>query len=460
MTPLSLGELVDLEARALEEQSDLEEVRRTRYRQLGHRLGEKGPLPEDPGALLKALLRLDPRPDGLGRRFEAALRILHSALAVLGLLGGGSLSLGLLHGSDEGRYPVNVLTVLAALVGTQLLLLALLLLALIPRQLDGASGPVQHLLRAALARLLRGAGGLEDRLDSHRGLLKWLLVRAAQIFGIAFNVGALSGAFFRLATFDVSFGWSTTFPLSPHAVHRIARLLATPWSWISAGAVPSLSAVEATQYSHLEGKYILHGAGDRSLAGPLTGAWWLFVLLSIAVYGLLPRFLTFALAGARVARILADTPRCNVELARLCEWMRTPEVTTRPEGPEPSSSPAAGSASSPEPALPPSGTACEVLDGAPPAAVQRLRDRLGWTVAPGSDGPLVAVVSAWEEPTKGAVRALAGLRDRLSRRLLVVALFDPGPDGADAARRDRIRARWQRDLPAALDGVQVRVEAL
>src|SRR5579864_7383107 len=98
MTPLSLGELVNLEARILEDRGDSEEVRRTRYRQLGRRLAEQGPLPEDPGELLKALLRLDPRPDALGARFESALRLFQSLLAILGLLAGGTLSLGLLHG--------------------------------------------------------------------------------------------------------------------------------------------------------------------------------------------------------------------------------------------------------------------------------------------------------------------------------------------------------------------------
>src|SRR5437868_14826883 len=105
MTPLSLGDLVDLEARTLEEQGDSQEVRRSRYRQLGRRLAEQAPLPDEPGALLKALLKLDPRPNPPGRRFESALRLFQSLLAILGLLAGGSLSLGLLHGSDSCQYP-------------------------------------------------------------------------------------------------------------------------------------------------------------------------------------------------------------------------------------------------------------------------------------------------------------------------------------------------------------------
>jgi hypothetical protein len=240
----------------------------------------------------------------------------------------------------------------------------------------------------------------------------------------------------------------------------MARILATPWGWMSSSFVPSLAVVEATQYSHLEGRYVLHGAGDRSVAASLTGAWWSFVLLAIAAYGFLPRLLVLAASTLRVRRILAETPRLNVDLARLCDWLREPVVTTRPEGPEPVPASAAAAAPAAEPALPPSGSSCELLDGAPPGAEQALRVRFGWTVAPGAGGPLVAVLSAWEEPTKGAVRRLVELRDRLADRLLVVVLYAPSPGGADAARRDRIRDRWKRDLPRALDGLRVRVEAL
>jgi hypothetical protein len=46
----------------------------------------------------------------------------------------------------------------------------------------------------------------------------------------------------------------------------------------------------------------------------------------------------------------------------------------------------------------------------------------------------------------------------LRGRLLVVALYDPS--GRNDARRANILNRWKRDLPKALDGVQVRVESL
>ena len=105
---------------------------------------------------------------------------------------------------------------------------------------------------------------IQGRLDAHRGLLRWILVRAAQIFGIAFNVAALAGCLYRIAVTDIAFGWSTTLQLDATSVHRLAEALSGPWSRITSHGTPSLDLVRLTQYSHLEGKYIVHGAGDRS----------------------------------------------------------------------------------------------------------------------------------------------------------------------------------------------------
>ena len=463
MSPLSLGELVDLEARILEEQGDSEEVRRSRYRQLGLRLAEQGPLPEDSASLLKALLRLDPRPGAPGRRFVAALRLVHIVLAVLGLLIGGSLTLGLIQNND--KHPANVLTVAFVLVGTQLLILALFIVALLPTGHRRASGPVQHLLLGFLQWTLRRLGvedkvlALQDRLDAHRGLLRWSLIRATQIFGVAFNVAVIATAMFRFSTTDIHFGWSTTIGVRPETVHRIARMVALPWSWINRGAFdPALSMVLKTEYSHLQGKFLRAESEDWSLHAADLFAWYNFVVFAVFAYGFIPRLVFLMTSSLRVRYILADTPRNNVDLARLCEWMRMPVVSTRSEGPDPAPHTVPGEPSAQEPPLPPTGSRCELVAGAPSGAEQALRNRFGWTVATGPDGPLVAIVSAWEEPTKGQLRRLADLRSRLTNRILIVGLFDPA--AKIDARRDRIRDRWKRDLPRALDGVRTRVEPL
>lgn len=451
MSRLSLADLVDLESRFFAEQGDPSEVRRARYRQFGRRLAEKGPLPAQPADLLRALLKIDPALHAPGKRFEAAVRLLQTFVSMLGLLCGGSLSLGLLHYS--GEHPVNVLTVLAALVGTQLVLLAVLIVAMIPRKEARASGPVQNLLHAGLDWLAARLGMAQhplvvgERLDAHRGLLRWILVRTAQIFGVSFNIAALAGCFYRFAFSDVAFGWSTTLPLDANDVRRLTDALATPWAWFSKHGVPTAELVRMTQYSHLEHRYVLHGADSRSLGPALVGGWWIYILYSLLFYGLLPRLLALEIAGWRVRGILASTPTRNEAFVRIAEWMRSPLVDTRPDGADPAPLVVGAAPGAAEPALPPAGTACELLDGDP-----KLLERYGWTFGPGADRPLVAVVSAWEEPTKGQLRRFADHK----ARLVIVVLHDHS--SKDDPRRAKIRDRWKRELPRIVD--RVRVESL
>src|SRR5262249_56481490 len=116
------------------------------------RVLEQGAAPENPAALLGGMLRLDPQPRSAGGRFESAVGAFQSLLALAGILLGGSLSLGLLHYS--GEHPVNILNVLAALDGTQLILLVLLLLALFPRRRAPRGGPFHGFLRLLLRKLV------------------------------------------------------------------------------------------------------------------------------------------------------------------------------------------------------------------------------------------------------------------------------------------------------------------
>jgi len=460
---LGLGELFDLEALALREKGESEEVRRGRHRNLGRRALDQGVSADDAAGLLRTLVRTDASPTP-GSRFEAALGWFHSIVALAGMLGGAAVSLGLFH--SGGPHPVNVLNVLAALVGVQIVLLLLLLVALLPRRPSASPGLVQEVLLRGLQSLLtrfmpdsdpRLLRDLVGRLDTHMGLTRWLLVRAAQIFGVSFNLAALACCLFRIVFTDVAFGWSTTLHLDATELRRVLKGLAAPWSWLAPKSVPTLEMVQLTQYSHLEGKYLVRAVGERSMSVPILGGWWRFLVLSIVTYGFLPRMLVLSLAELRVRRILRETPMRNEEFRRLVEWMKLPLVTTSSDGtpaapPAPSDGPP-----SPEPALPPPGTSCELVvdDALRPDAIDRaIRERFGWTPAPASaDIPLVVVLSAWEEPTKGNQRRFQNLPPG---RLVVLGLFNPSPNGGDDPRLARIRDRWKRQLR----GLRCRVEAL
>jgi hypothetical protein len=293
---------------------------------------------------------------------------------------------------------------------------------------------------------------LDQRLDAHRGLLRCLIVRAAQLFGVFFNVAALAGCLYRIAFSDVAFGWSTTLHLDANAVHQIAQAM----SFAFPPAAPSGEVVAWTQYSHLEGRYLLHAVGERSTHPSAVGGWWPFLLLCLATYGLLPRLAVFLLSSLRLGRILKETPERNEEFRRLVDWMRLPVVSTEanPAAILPHAVPRGASGSDPD--LPPPGTSCELLlEGAPNIArdviERRLKERFGWTATSG--GPLVVVLSAWEEPTKGNQRLF---RNIPPDRLVVVGLLNPSSNGDP--RLDRIRDRWKRYLQGY--NLRLRVESL
>jgi hypothetical protein len=291
---------------------------------------------------------------------------------------------------------------------------------------------------------------LEDRLDAHRGLLRWLVVRAAQLFGVFFNLAAIAGCFYRITFSDVAFGWSTTLQLDASAVRHLAEVL----GWAFPQAVPTASVVELTQYSHLEGKYLL--AGTRPLSPWIVGGWWPFLLLCLITYGFLPRLILFMVSSLRVKSILNGTPDRNEEFRRIVDWMKLPVLSTATDD-SPILPPVvpAGTAGD-EPALPPAGGPCELLlDGAPKigrdVVERKVKERFGWTVSSG--GPLLVVVSAWEEPTKGNQRLFQNLP---ADRLVVVGLLNPSSNGDP--RLDRIRERWKRHLLGR--NLRLRVESL
>jgi len=459
---LGLGELFDLEALVLREREESEEVRRTRYRNLGRRALDGGVSADDAAGLLRTLVRHDKSPTP-GSRFDATLGWFHSIVALAGMLCGGVVALGMFQ--SGGPHPVNVLNVLAALVGVQIVLLLFLLIALLPRHRSTSPSLVQEVLLRALQSLMtrfmpesdpRLLRDLVARLDTHMGLTRWLLIRAAQIFGVSFNLAALTCCLARIVFTDVAFGWSTTLSVDATDLRKILKVLSTPWSWLAPKAVPTAEMVQVTQYSHLEGKYLLRAVGERSAGAPILGGWWRFLILSIATYGFLPRMIVLTLAEFRVRAILRETPIRNEEFRRLVDWMKLPLVTTSSDGSTAAPPAPADGPTSPDPALPPPGSSCEIVvdDPLPRDAVDRaIREKFGWTASASPDAPLVVILSAWEEPTKGHRRRFHNLPPE---RLVVLGLFNPSPNGGDDPRLARIRERWKRQLR----GLRCRVEAL
>lgn len=142
-------------------------------------------------------------------------------------------------------------------------------------------------------------------------LLVW-----SHVVGLGFVLGALVATFAFVVFTDLAFGWSSTLEIGADSVHRMARGLAAPWSAFWPEAVPSLELVEATRYFRAASADHIH------VVDPIVyGGWWPFLVMSIAVYGLLPR-LTGLLAlrwthAREIGRSIGLTPGVDRLLARL-----------------------------------------------------------------------------------------------------------------------------------------------
>jgi len=268
----------------------------------------------------------------------------------------------------DGSQPVNVVHVLAVFVALQVLTLALFVIGALPAR--GGGGLPEALRRlgpgrwvAGMTRLLpadtrealermTGRGGAHGTLYGR--VQKWQLLTWSQAFALAFNVGAIAGAVQLIVGSDLAFGWSTTLDADEHDMKRLTDTLALPWAWAWPAAAPDAETVAATRTFRAE-------AFERPAGGAEVFArWWPFVLMCMAVYGLLPRVLTWTLSRMRLraaaGRALGLLPGGDAVVRR----MTRPRVATRAPEHEPREAglPAAEAAAADAP--PTGATACVV----------------------------------------------------------------------------------------------------
>jgi len=257
----------------------------------------------------------------LGRRVEAGRRFAAAALAVLGFMVGCAVA-GVAFGYD-GRYPVNLFTLLGVLVGLPLLML-LFTLSLLPGRLPGLRA-----LQTVAAGMSPGrwVGAWLDRvLDAELfapGLLggpvsafsRWQLVVFSQWLALGFFAGALAVALLLVTFTDLAFGWSTTLELEAGLVHAVVAALSSPWGGWLPQAAPDAALVEASRYFRLEEARLPPERVAR------LGEWWPFVLMTVLVYGALPRLVLLVVGVWRLRRatraLLLDDPEVTALLDRL-----------------------------------------------------------------------------------------------------------------------------------------------
>jgi hypothetical protein len=414
-------------------------------------------------------------PGRAGPRLGRLRTLVTIAMAAVGSVAGVAVALAAF--AYDGSQPVNVVRLLALLVGTQLVLLALTLL-LLPARVPGLHH-LQDLLTtlnpgawaaAVYAKLAQASPDAARLLELHTArpaaarFMKWQLLCWSQTAAVMFNVAALVTAIMLVTFSDLAFGWSTTLDADAGTVARAAQAIARPWASFAPAAVPSAELVAQSQFFRLERAGVVGGAA-RAL-----GAWWPFTLLALLTYGLLPRALLLALAAARLRAATAALLLQDSRVAALLDRMASPAVETAAAGREAAPPFEIGLATAEHPPL--TGTAraliwenslsadaarsyarrhlgLEVIDVAEAGAGRLATDRAALEhLAAERSQTLIVFTPAWEPPLLELRDFLAELRQRIGKAAPIVVA--PVPDGPRAVTEVE-RATWQRAIAQLAD---------
>lgn len=231
-----------------------------------------------------------------GRKFSSALAMVGSGLALVMFLAGISGVLGMV---DRAKSGVHVTLFLTVLIGGQWLILLLATGGWLMRRKAAVGFSAVQALAGKLA--LRMAGGREapwwGRLmegGAGRLAVLWRMARMAQAAGVAFNAGLIAGLAGLVLVRHVGFYWETTTELAMHSLlEKSSRFLSAPWAAWFPAAVPDAAVIDASRW-----------VPDRELP-PGPAAWWLFLLMAIIFWGLLPRLVLWFLAWNAGRKALA-----------------------------------------------------------------------------------------------------------------------------------------------------------
>lgn len=119
--------------------------------------------------------------------------------------------------------------------------------------------------------------------QEYRAILFWPFFILSSYFAASFSAGALGGTLFRVAVYDMAFGWQSTLVTASDRIHQALGYISLPWSWLvpESLAHPSLDQIE--------GSRLLLKEGISTLATADLVSWWPFLCLGILFYAILPR---------------------------------------------------------------------------------------------------------------------------------------------------------------------------
>lgn len=267
-----------------------------------------------------------------GQKIAEAQRLLHYLMLFLGLFAGGSLA-----GSYfvyTGSTPLNVFIYFFLFILPQLFFLILFFLGGAFSRAHIRQGPFLSCIKMVFLRLHSGLSHLSKTKTQQAGLseyvfrlektklLSWSLLCSSQLFGVGFSIAVVLVTLVKIATSDLAFGWQTTLDIGPEALHKVTLFLSMPWSWFlpEEYAFPSLAQIEGTR--------IILKESIANLSSVNLRAWWPFMLMSLLIYGLLPRLILLVFTLWKEMRWRASFTH-NEEYSPIIRRMKLPTVTTQ-----------------------------------------------------------------------------------------------------------------------------------
>lgn len=148
-------------------------------------------------------------------------------------------------------------------------------------------------------RIESAFGVIKGKSKIYGHLFPWPVFILSQVFGVFFNIGALSATLLRVVGSDLAFGWQSTLKLSADAVYKAVSIISVPWSWAVGEPIshPTLSQVE--------GSRMVLKDGISSLVTYDLVSWWPFLCFVLLFYALAPR-ICFLWGGLFVRRSLLN----------------------------------------------------------------------------------------------------------------------------------------------------------
>ncbi|MBQ4492379.1 MAG: DUF2868 domain-containing protein [Deltaproteobacteria bacterium] len=275
-----------------------------------------------------------------GELFHSTLTILKWAISILGALSGMGLALSLLQ--YDGKEPINIAYYIGLLIVLQFVIFILLLTFGMWRKLSArfftslwwdhlsrllltlkpeAHKAARHTSSELREQMYALCGQLRIHQSIYGNLFLLMLSPITLLFGLFFNVAALVVTLVKLFFTDLAFGWQSTL-LSSDQVHRVAEIIALPWSWMKGIGLPTLEQVENS--------HIILKDGVFHLQTPDLTSWASFLCLGLLFYGVLPRILIWLLSLWKQRRALARLDFSHASCRKLLSRMRIPQDEPHP----------------------------------------------------------------------------------------------------------------------------------